>query len=71
MLELANSICETYIDCCCPIDKTLKRDKKNQWNIRQMKCKQITSWLMIGALPIKKHAVYVNKAMQDSINKQH
>lgn len=26
---------------------------------------------MIGALPIKKHAVYVNKAMQDSINKQH
>lgn len=36
-----------------------------------MKCKQITSWLMIGALPIKKHAVYVNKAIQDSINKQH
>lgn len=27
MFELANSICETYIDCWCPIDKPLKRDK--------------------------------------------
>lgn len=27
MFELANSICETYIDCWCPINKPLKRDK--------------------------------------------